>query len=48
MVSTFKSFFFLNKMALGAILEDDPDFGGNFSLRGDSARGATRLPGKFS
>ena len=33
---------------MGAILGDDPGFGGNFSLRGDSVRGAACLPGKFS
>ena len=33
---------------MGAILGDDPGFGGNFSLRCDSVRGVARLSGKFS
>ena len=45
--------FFLNKMALGvilaeAILRDDPDFGGDFSLRGDSTLRTVRLLGMLS
>ena len=50
MVSKFKVFFFffLNKMALRTILGNDHGFEDYFSLRGDSARGATRLPDKFS
>ena len=52
-MSKFKGFFFKNKMVLGvilteAILRDDPDFGGDFSLRGDSALGTVRLSGMFS
>ena len=35
-------------LGLGAILEDDPDFGDNFNLRGESVWGAARLLGKFS
>ena len=31
----------------GAILGDNPNFGGNFSLRGGSVQGTTRLPGFF-
>ena len=42
MVSKFKVF--LNKMALRAILGGDPDFRGDLSLGGNSARGAARIP----
>ena len=31
----------------GAILGDNPNFGGNFRLRSGSVRGTTRLPGMF-
>ena len=31
----------------GVILGDNPNFGDNFSLRGGSVRGTTRLPGMF-
>ena len=34
-------------LSSGAILGDNPNFGGNFSLRGGSVRGTTRLPGMF-
>ena len=47
MVSKFEVFFFYNKMALVPILGDDPDFGGDFSLRGGSAQGAAHLLNKF-
>ena len=33
-LSGLKIYFILNKMALGAIVGDDPDFGSDFSLRG--------------
>ena len=48
MVSKFKSLSALVEiLARGAILGDNPNFGGNFSLRGGSVRGTTRLPGMF-
>ena len=43
-----KVFFKKNRMALGAILGDDPGFRGNFNFRGDSARGDARLLDNFS
>ena len=48
MVSKFKSLSTLEEiLARGAILGDNPNFGGNFILRGDSVRGTTRLLGMF-
>ena len=48
MVSKFKSLSALKEiLARGAILGDNPNFGGNFSLRSGSVRGTTRLPGMF-
>ena len=48
MVSKFKSLSVLEEiLAHGAILGDNPNFGGNFSLRGGSVRGTTHLPGMF-
>ena len=45
MVSKFKSLSALEEiLARGAILGDNPNFGDNFSLRGGSVRGTTRLP----
>ena len=34
-------------LARGAILGDNPNFEGNFRLRGGSVRGTTRLPSMF-
>ena len=48
MISKFKSLSALEEiLTRGAILGDNPNFGGNFSLRGGSVRGTTRLPGMF-
>ena len=52
MVSKFKSLSALEEILArggggGAILGDNPNFGGNFSLRGGSVQGTTRLPGMF-
>ena len=48
MVSKFKSLSALEEiLARGAILGDNLNFGGNFSLRGGSVRGTTCLPGMF-
>ena len=50
MVSKFKSLSALEEILAGgggAILGDNPNFGGNFSLRGDSVRGTTCLPDMF-
>ena len=48
MVSNFKGLKALEEiLARRTILRDNPNFGGNFSLRGSSVRGTTRLPGIF-
>ena len=48
MVSKFKGLRALEEiLAQGAILGDNPNFGGNFNLRDGSVRGTTRLPGMF-
>ena len=45
MVSKFKGLRAIGgNLGSGAILEDNPNFGGNFSLRDGSVRGTTRLP----
>ena len=47
MVSKFKSECLGGNIGSRAILGDNPNFGGDFSLRGGSVRGTTRLPGIF-
>ena len=47
MVSKFKSECLGGNIGSRVILGDNPNFGRDFSLRGGSVRGTTRLPGIF-